>query len=181
MSRTEIRLAGSGGQGLILGVRILFAALGFEGRRAAQSQSYEPTSRGGFCYSDLIVSDDPSDYPLVTGIDIAVFLDQLGADRSAAFLKPDALVVVDARAVPTPPAGAYRIHRLPISARASALGNSRAANIVALGATARLTGICSLPSLLRAVAEETPKRFAELNLNAAREGYALAEVEKVPA
>ena len=61
MDRIEIRLAGSGGQGLILGMHILFRALGLEGKRAAQSQSYEPTSRGGFCYSDLIVTEDPSD------------------------------------------------------------------------------------------------------------------------
>ncbi len=48
--RAEIRLAGSGGQGLITGMHILFRALALEGKRAAQSQSYEPTSRGGFCY-----------------------------------------------------------------------------------------------------------------------------------
>jgi hypothetical protein len=47
-----------GGQGLILGMHILFRAFGLEGRRASQSQSYEPTSRGGFCYSDVIVTDD---------------------------------------------------------------------------------------------------------------------------
>ena len=57
MERTEIRLAGSGGQGLILGMQILFRALGLEGKRAAQSQSYEPTSRGGYCYSDLILAE----------------------------------------------------------------------------------------------------------------------------
>ena len=76
-TRTEIRLAGSGGQGLILGMHILFRALGLQGRRAAQSQSYEPTSRGGFCYSDLIVSDDSSGYPLVTGLDMIAGLSQM--------------------------------------------------------------------------------------------------------
>ena len=69
-TRVEIRLAGSGGQGLITGMQILFRALALEGRRAAQSQSYEPTSRGGFCYSDLVVSDDGDDYPLATKLDM---------------------------------------------------------------------------------------------------------------
>lgn len=175
MTRTEIRLAGSGGQGLILGARILFRALGIEGRRAAQSQSYEPTSRGGFCYSDLIVTDDPSDYPLVTGIDIGVLLDQVGAERSLPFLKKGAIVICDERTVQPIPAGHGREIRIPISARAVAIGSPRVANIVALGAVARATGICSLKSLEKAVALETPKKFAQLNLNAAKEGFALAE------
>ncbi len=100
MERKEIRFAGSGGQGLILGAHILFRALGLEGRRAAQSQSYEPTSRGGFCYSDVIVSEDQSDYPLVTGLDAIVGLSQVGVDRSLPLLKRGALVVVDERLAP---------------------------------------------------------------------------------
>ena len=62
----EIRLSGSGGQGLILAAGILAEALVAEGRSAAQSQSYEPTSRGGLSRSDLVVSDGEADYPLVT-------------------------------------------------------------------------------------------------------------------
>lgn len=181
MTRTEIRLAGSGGQGLILGARILFRALGIEGRRAAQSQSYEPTSRGGFCYSDLIVTDDPSDYPLVTGIDIGVLLDQVGAERSLPLLKKNALVICDERTVEPIAAGRCREIRIPISVRAVAIGSPRVANIVALGAVARATGICSLDSLEKAVTLETPKKFAELNLNAAREGFALAGTAQLPA
>jgi len=80
--RREIRLAGSGGQGLITGMAILSRALALEGRCAAQSQSYEPTSRGGFCYSDLVVAEDDGDYPLATGLDAIAALSQIGLDRS---------------------------------------------------------------------------------------------------
>ena len=103
MQRTEIRLAGSGGQGLILGMHILFRALGLKGLRAAQSQSYEPTSRGGFCYSDVIASEDAADYPLVTRLDMMAALSQIGLDRSLAQLQPGGLLVVDERLVPEPP------------------------------------------------------------------------------
>ena len=111
MERTEIRLAGSGGQGLILGAHILFRALGLEGRRAAQSQSYEPTSRGGFCYSDLVVTEDTSDYPLVTTLDMVVALAQVGLDRSLDLVKPGALVIVDERLVPALPRGSFQTSR----------------------------------------------------------------------
>ena len=172
-SRTEIRLAGSGGQGLILGMHILFRALGLEGRRAAQSQSYEPTSRGGFCYSDLIVSDDPAGYPLVTGLDMIAGLSQIGIDRSMALVKRGALVIVDERMVPQPPVGAYDLHVLPITSRALALGSPRIANIIALGALARLSGVISQATLEQAVRLETPKKFADLNLAAVAEGFAI--------
>jgi len=173
-TRVEIRLAGSGGQGLITGMHILFRALALEGRRAAQSQSYEPTSRGGFCYSDLIVCDDAADYPLATKLDMVAALSQVGLDRSLALIKPGALVVVDERLVPDPPRRGFDLHVLPISERAIATGSPRIANVVALGALARLSRVCAGDSLEQAVRLETPAKFARLNLAAAREGFALA-------
>ena len=101
--RAEIRLAGSGGRELITGMHILFRALALEGRRAAQSQSYEPTSRGGFCFSDLVVSDDSDDYPLATRLDMVAALSQIGLDRSLPLIKPGALMIVDERLVPDLP------------------------------------------------------------------------------
>lgn len=172
--RTEIRFAGSGGQGLITGARILFKALALAGRQAAQSQSYEPTSRGGFCHSDLVVSDGEPDYPLVTGIDYLVVLDQVGADRSADVIGKETLVVADARLVPNPPAAA-NIRSLPLTDRALALGSHRVANIIALGALVGFTGICPKEALEQAVRAETPKKFADLNVAAVEEGFRLAE------
>lgn len=173
MKRSEIRLAGSGGQGLILGMRILFCALGVEGKRAAQSQSYEPTSRGGFCYSDLIVTDDASDYPLATGIDHIAALDQLGFDRSLPLVKDGATVVVDKRLVTNVPAR-LKAHSLPLTDKAIALGSPRVANMVALGALCGLARICGQDSLEEAVKHETPRKFAHLNLSALRAGFELA-------
>ncbi len=173
MDRNEVRLAGNGGQGLILGAHILFRALSLEGRRAAQSQSYEPTSRGGFCYSDLIVTDDGADYPLVTTLDMLVALAQVGIDRSLALTRPDALVILDEKHVTAPPQGRYRIHPLPISARAMAVGSARAANMVALGALARISGVCGRDALAQAIRLEAPEKFVDLNLAAMHEGFAL--------
>jgi 2-oxoglutarate ferredoxin oxidoreductase subunit gamma len=173
MDRNEIRLAGNGGQGLILGAHILFRALSLEGRRAAQSQSYEPTSRGGFCYSDVIVTEDSSDYPLVTTLDMVVALAQVGIDRSLALVKPNALVIVDEKHVSAPPEGKFRLHPLPITERAVAIGSARIANMVALGALARITGVCSKQALEEAIRLESPEKFAALNLSAVHEGFAL--------
>ena len=171
--RAEIRLAGSGGQGLITGMHILFRALALEGKRAAQSQSYEPTSRGGFCYSDLVVSDESGDYPLATQLDMVAALSQIGLERSLPLVKPGALLIVDERLVPDPPEGGFDLHVLPIAARAVQVGSSRIANVVALGALAHLSRLVSDDVLEQAVRLETPPKFAELNLAAVREGRAL--------
>lgn len=173
MDRNEIRLAGNGGQGLILGAHILFRALSLDGRRAAQSQSYEPTSRGGFCYSDVIMTEDSSDYPLVTTLDMVVALAQVGIDRSLTLVKPDALIIVDEKYVPAPPQGSFQIHKLPITERAIAIGSSRIANIIALGVLARISGVCSKESLEQAVRLEAPEKFLDLNLAAVHEGLSL--------
>ncbi len=174
MERIEIRLAGSGGQGLITGSRILFRALAHEGKYAAQSQSYEPTSRGGFCRADLVVSEGTPDYPLVACADYLIALDQVGADRAAGQIADGALVLYDDRLVEKPPQGPYRRIGLPLTDRAIALGNHRIANIVAVGALVGLTRLCDPQSLDEVIRLNTPKKFTDLNREAAREGARLA-------
>ncbi len=170
-ARHEIRMAGSGGQGLITGMAILLRALALEGKRAAQSQSYEPTSRGGFCYSDLVVTEDLGDYPLATALDALAALSQTGLERSLALVKPGGVVLIDDRLA----AEGSRARPLPFAARAAAIGNPRIANVVALGALTRIAGLCAAETLEKAIELEAPPKYVRLNLDAAREGLRLAE------
>lgn len=169
----EIRVSGSGGQGLLLSAHILAHALILEGRKVAQSQSYEPTSRGGMSRSDLIVSDSVVDYPLATALDYLLILDAVAAEASAKLIKPDATVLVDAVRVPSPPNGTFTVHSLPFSETARAVGSERAANMVALAALVEVSGICGRESLEKAIRTDTPKKFLELNLEALQKGYDL--------
>lgn len=169
----QLRLSGSGGQGLILSGRVLAAALVQEGKRTAQSQSYEPTSRGGLSRSDLVIGDEIPDYPLVTALDYLVILDDCAAEVSTSVLRPGATVLSDDLRVTEPPRGDFTLHRLPLAETARALGNERATNMVALGALVGLTGICEFASLEQAVRNGVPKRFVELNLTAIHEGRQL--------
>jgi 2-oxoglutarate ferredoxin oxidoreductase subunit gamma len=166
MGELEIRLSGSGGQGLILSARILSEALTLEGRTVAQSQSYEPTSRGGLSRSDLVVGDDVPDYPLVTALDFLLILDQCAAEASSGLIKAGATVIADTRRVPAPPQGDFTLHALPLSETARGLGNERVANIVALGALVELSGVCRRDSLEQAIRARTPKGYLDLNLEA---------------
>ena len=171
--RMEIRIGGTGGQGLILSAKMLADALASSGRRVAQSQTYEPTSRGGFCNSDLVVSEGEVDYPLATALDCLVLLDRMAVKPSWALLKAGALVIADTRLCPELPKADYRAHHLPLTRTAIELGSERVANIVALGALAAITGICGRKALEQAVRAETPKSFLDLNMDALAAGYRL--------
>jgi 2-oxoglutarate ferredoxin oxidoreductase subunit gamma len=171
--RIELRIGGTGGQGLILSAKILADALAAGGKRVAQTQSYEPTSRGGFCSADLVVADGEVDFPLATALDCLVLLDRMAVKPSWPLLKPRALVIADTRLCPELPAGDYQIHHLPLSRTALQLGSERVTNIVALGALAALSGIGDRNRLEQAVRAETPRGFFDLNMDALKAGYSL--------
>ncbi|MHA1548572.1 MAG: 2-oxoacid:acceptor oxidoreductase family protein [Alphaproteobacteria bacterium] len=179
-ARIEIRIGGTGGQGLILSGKMLANALAADGRRVAQSQAYEPTSRGGFCNADLVVSDSEVDFPLAIAIDNLVLLDQLAVQPSLPLLKQGALVIADTRLCPDLPKGGYDGHHLPLSRTALELGSERVTNIVALGALVTLSGICGRERIEQAVRAMTPHGFRDLNLDALTAGFSIA-TKAIPA
>jgi 2-oxoglutarate ferredoxin oxidoreductase subunit gamma len=172
-SRIEIRIGGTGGQGLILSAKMLADALAAAGKHVAQSQTYEPTSRGGFCNADLVISDAEVDFPIATALDHLVLLDRLAIKPSWPLLKPGALVIADTRLCPELPVGDYRRYHLPLSRTALQLGSERVTNIVALGALVALSGICDRKQVEQAVRAETPRGFLDLNMDALKAGYSV--------
>ena len=173
-ARIEIRFGGTGGQGLILAAKMLADALAAGGKCVAQSQTYEPTSRGGFCNADLVVSDAAVDFPITTAVDYLVLLDKLAIKPSWPLLRPGAMVIADTRLCPELPEGNFRRYHLPLSRTALQLGSERVTNIVALGALVALGGICDRQRIEQAVRAEAPKSFLDLNLDALKAGYSTA-------
>ncbi len=172
--RLEIRLAGSGGQGLILAGVILAEAAGIhEGKFVAQTQSYGPEARGGASKSEVVISDAEIDYPKAIKPDVLLCMNQKACDTYIFEVKPGGTLIVDQGLV----------HHLPTS-RAVAipftqiarekLGKPILANIVALGALATLTGIVSLKSLEAAVLARVPKGTEEMNKKALEAGIKAA-------
>ena len=168
-----MRFSGSGGQGLNLSASIFSAALLLTGKSVAQSQSYEPTSRGGLSRADIVVSDGVCDYPLVTGLDYLVILDACAIEVSKGLIRDNAVVLVDALRVPQAPAGKFTLHSLPFVATARRLGNERVANIISIAALASLSGIVPPELLEKTVRARVPARLLDINLEALEAGYAL--------
>ncbi len=176
MTGFELRFSGSGGQGLQLSAKILAGALAREGKTVAYSQSYEPTSRGGISRSDLVVGDNGAvDYPLVSALDYLLILDQCAAAASNDLIGNETLVLADARRVAEPPGDKAHLRLMPFSERAIALGNERAANVIALAALVGVSGLCERETLEQIVRSRVPRKFLDLNLDALQEGFALVD------
>ena len=171
MERTEIRLAGTGGQGVILASIILAEAAVNAGRYACQSQSYGPEARGGACKAEAIISDNKISYPEVSNPGFVLALTQKAADKYVRRLKDDAIVVLDSRVEIPEGAEKYRLYHLPILDTAEyQVGRIITANIVAVGVVNRILGICSFDQLKETVRNRIPKGTEELNFKALNAG-----------
>jgi 2-oxoglutarate ferredoxin oxidoreductase subunit gamma len=155
------------------------AAAIHDGKQAVQSQSYGPEARGGASKSEVIISDDPIDYPKATSVDALLALTQEACDKYCADLKPGGILLLDSDQVKRMPQGDFRIVKFPIIDTArNEVGKTLVANIVALGAMVALTGIVSRQSAEKAVLSRVPEAFVELNRKAFLSGYEKALAAK---
>ncbi|MBN2055842.1 2-oxoacid:acceptor oxidoreductase family protein [bacterium] len=177
IDRFEIRLSGSGGQGMILaGVILGEAAAVYDGKNATQSQAYGPEARGGASRSEVIISDYDIDYPKATMVDLLLALTQEACDKYAPQLKDEGILIADADFVRQIPQGTFKLYHLPIVEVAKKeIGKSVVANIVALGAVVAITGIVSREAIEKAVLSRVPRGTERLNLDALRAGYKLGD------
>lgn len=174
MQHLEIRLSGTGGQGLILGALVLAEALIAEGHHVAQSQAFEPVSRGGVSRSDVVAAPRMPGYPLVTALDFLLILDACAIRVSQGLVRAGGVVLTDEERVPEFPDGAYRRLSLPLAAAARQAGNVRVTNMVALGALATVGGLCAMETLATVVRSSVPPAYLDASLAALEAGATLA-------
>lgn len=169
--RIEIRLSGSGGQGLSLAGKILAEAAAIHaGLYATQSQSYGPEARGGVSRSEVILSEEPIDYPRAQAVDVLLALTQESYDLYTSDLKHEGIAVVDECVRPRGDEP-FRVVRAPVLRIArEELGKPVVGNIVALGLMVGVSGILPVEALRAAVLARAPKGTEELNLRALERG-----------
>lgn len=180
MQKYEIRLSGSGGQGLILaGIILGEAASIYDGKQAVQSQSYGPEARGGASRSEVIISDGPIDFPKVRSADFMLSMTQESYDKYIGGLKEDGMLLTDKFFVTTVAPRKGPVYSLDLTLiAAEKAGKKIVANVVALGAITALTGAVSLEAMKKAVLGRAPKGTEEMNLKALEEGFKAALIIK---
>ncbi|MGD9577640.1 MAG: 2-oxoacid:acceptor oxidoreductase family protein [Syntrophorhabdus sp.] len=177
--RYDIRLSGSGGQGLILMGIILAEAIGiYDDKFVAQTQSYGPEARGGSSKAEVVVSDQEIDYPKALKLDLLLAMNQKSCDDYYMDLKPNGILIVDStfvKQIPIP-----RAYQIPFTRIArDKFKREMVANIIALGAISKLTSIVSAKAIETAVLARVPKGTEKLNRDALRAGIIAAKkIEK---
>ena len=174
--RVELRFTGLGGQGAITTGHLLGrAAALYDGKEAAVTEGYSPYITGGWSRADVVIADAPIDYPSITRLDVLMTMYQEGLDLNLGLLKQGGLLIDAERLVDCSMAGVRRRLKVPGPETAEKLGRSFLANVVILGAIAGSTGVVSVESIKKALADRFPKAV-ELNARALDAGVEFASM-----
>jgi len=173
MRVTEIRIAGFGGQGVILSAILLGKAASiYENAFATMTQNFGPEARGGACSAQLVLSDSPVLYPYVTKPDIMVIMSQEAYNRFAHELKPGGLLIVEEDLVRVSHLqGDPKVYSIPATRFAEELGKRMVLNSVMVGFFTAVTKLLSADAVRKSVADSVPSAFRELNLKAFEKGF----------
>ncbi len=165
--RTEIRITGFGGQGVVLSGYIIGRACAINAEQhATMIQSFGPEARGSACSATLAVSDTEVLYPYIGRPDVFVVMSGEGYDKYRDELKDDGLLVYEQDLVhPTFKEG-QRAFGVPSTRIAESLGRSIVQNIVMLGFFTAVTQLVSREQMREAVKGSVPPGTEDLNLKA---------------
>lgn len=169
--RFEMRLSGSGGQGMIFASVVLSEAIGvYGGKNVVQSQSYGPEARGGASKADVVVSDGEIFYPKAMKLNLLLTMTQEALDNYYKDLQDGGTLIVDTSLVTDIPTENYFGLEFTRLARQE-VGHIMVANVIALGAIVALTKIVGLEELTDAVLARAPQGTEDKNRKAINIGY----------
>ena len=173
MAKSEIRVGGLGGQGVILSAHIIGkAAAIFDGRHATLIQSFGPEARGSACSAQVTVDDNAIGYPYVKNPDILMVMSPDAYTQFVGQLKSGGTLLYESDLVKLDerlPAG-VKAFGVPATRLAEELGRRLVLNIVMVGFFAGVTGLLSPAAVEKAVKESVPRGTEDLNLRALHKG-----------
>lgn len=161
MQLTEIRIAGFGGQGVILSAIVLGRAASIhQNAFATMTQSFGPEARGGACSAQLIVSEQPVLYPYVSRPDILVVMSQEAYSKFVPELKDGGTLIVEQDLVRISDLKPHcRVFSVPATRIAEDLGKRMVLNSVMVGFFTAVTQLLAPDAVRHAVAESVPPAF----------------------
>jgi 2-oxoglutarate ferredoxin oxidoreductase subunit gamma len=153
----EVRLGGTAEQGVVLMGLILATAATRDHRYVAQTQTHGLEESGAQGHCDVIISDDPVDYPELLGVDLLVALCQSAADSYAPMVRAGGIFVYDSEQVTEPPFIEVLSYAMPFGrlAQEAAGEGELAPALLALGVAVAATGAVSAGSLEKTLDELT--------------------------
>ena len=177
-TRTEIRITGFGGQGVVLSGHIIGRACAVHAEmHATMIQSFGPEARGSACSTTLAVSDTEVLYPYIERPDIFVVMSAEGYEKYRDELKDDGVLIYERDLVKPTIKDGQPSYGVASTRIAEGLGRAIVQNIVMLGFFAAVTMLVPREAMREAVAASVPSGTEELNLRAFDAGFAAFEDE----
>lgn len=173
MSRTEIRLSGAGGQGIVLAGQILGQAVSLyeNGKYATFTQSYGPEARGGSCSAEVVISDESVGYPYVVNPQVLVIMSQEAYSKYTPNISSEAMIIIDTDLVKPDAAKKLKVFSIPATNLAREMGRVVVANIIMLGFLAAVSKVVSPQALRESILATVPEGTGEFNIKAFTLGY----------
>ena len=172
MARTEIRITGFGGQGVVLSGYIIGRASAINAElHATMIQSFGPEARGSACSATLVVSDEEVLYPYIRRPDIFVVMSSEGYDRYHDELKDEGALIYEKDLVHPKLKEGQPAFGISSTRIAESLGRSLVQNIVMIGFVAAVTKLVTREQMREAVRTSVPAGTEELNLKAFDAGW----------
>jgi len=169
--RYEVRIAGLGGQGIILlGVILAKAIASNDKLHVVQTQSYGPESRGGAVRADLVISDEPVDYPKVRKADVLVAMSQTAFETYLGNLKEMGTLVIDPSLVTPETRRSITVKEVDATKKASQLGKLILANMIMLGALIDIINLASKEAVINALKESVSAKNISEDMRALEVG-----------
>ncbi|WP_034640139.1 2-oxoacid:acceptor oxidoreductase family protein [Desulfovibrio inopinatus] len=180
LKRFEIRLSGTGGQGVITLGKILGTGLALgHGYNVTQTQSYGPEARGGASRTDLVVSSLAISYPKTEKLDLLVALSQDACNAYYSDMKKGGVLLVDSGLVKQVPTSYYL--GLPFTEMATTkLKLPQAMNTIVLGALSHLLPFAKANVMRQALTDALPAKIIEVNKKAFKMGITRAQKDLGP-
>jgi len=173
--RTEVRIAGLGGQGVVLAGHILGKAAVYDGLRVVQTQSYGAEARGSAAKSEVIISNEKIGFPVVRKSDVLVAMNQTALDRHLNNQKEGGIIILDATMIKEAPSVKAKVFTVEATRIAETEFKSRIyANMVMLGAITRISKLVTPAAVEKAIEDTFTGEAREKNTAAFRAGLNLA-------
>ncbi|MDD5556230.1 MAG: 2-oxoacid:acceptor oxidoreductase family protein [bacterium] len=181
MEEERIVIAGFGGQGIMFLGKLLCHAGMLDGRHITYLPSYGVEVRGGTACCNVIISSEEIASPVITSPTTAIIMNTPSMIRYEPEIVKRGLLIVNSSIVDRHPKRKdIGVVMLPATTIADRMGNTRVANMVALGGFLSKSQIVKTETVLAAVGEVLPpyrQHLAELNRRAILEGKAAADAQ----
>ena len=175
--QNEVMFTGFGGQGIMLMGKILAEAAMEEGYEVAWIPSYGPEMRGGTAYCTVVIGDKPIGSPIIKNPKHLVAMNRPSLEKFADTVKPGGVILINSSLIDID-SGRKDVDeiKVPTTELANDIGNAKTANIIALAAFVKRSGIVSPEVLKKCVEHEFSKKpkLIPINMKAVEKGEEVA-------